>query len=208
MSFPTIPLNKLWVEQDDFQPGDADPALRTQPSGQLNISAPEQLPQQEDSKSAETAMKPADFKAETSIPAQQTRSDEKQQAQKEGEREATVNVKGKRMPVTEVDEHGRPLWVGGQNDGEELIPIYMTAGQLQRGIGGAVGKTIAKVGADAAETTAEVLGPPLNAAKQELADVLPDNPLKGITAGAVQQVNTMLIILALAYVAGQAVGSK
>ena len=175
----------------------------------LNISAPEELPKQEDSKSAETAMKPEDFKAETSIPAEETRSDEKQQAQKEGEREAAVNVKGKRMPVTEVDEHGRPLWVGDETDGEELIRwIPMTEGQLRRGIGSAVGKTAAKVGTDVAETTAEVLGPPLNAAKQELADVMPENPFKGITEGAVQQVNTMLIILALAYVAGQAVGSK
>ena len=63
-------------------------------------------------------------------------------------------------------------------------------------------------GAEAVSTASEVFGPPLQASKQEIADVLPSNPFGSISAGLVQQMNTMLIILGLAYVAGQAVGSK
>ena len=70
------------------------------------------------------------------------------------------------------------------------------------------GQLLRAAGSEVVSSANEIMGPSLQASKQEIMDVLPGNPFGSISAGLVQQMNTMLIILGLAYVAGQAVGAK
>ena len=207
-----IAFNSLFKDADEYAA-----EVRTQPSGSLETAKPEPMPNPKQSESAESAMDPDDFKGETNIPANETRSDEKQQAQKEGERQRTggggVKPKKQLPPVTEVDEEGRPLWVGPQTE-EDLLWIPVNVSQARRAITGTAGQALKDTGAAIGEAGAATLGPALNAAKEEVMDVAEGvgstvgAGLSGISSGVVQQMNTMLIILGLAYVAGQAIGSK
>ena len=97
----------------------------------------------------------------------------------------------------EVDAHG-PVFVGPTSERQ-----FVQYGPAKVG-----GQLLRAAGSEVVSSANEIMGPSLQASKQEIMDVLPSNPFDGISTGLIQQMNTMLIILGLAYVAGQAVSSK
>ena len=215
-----IPFNSLYTfPQDDMT---KDPIHgREPPSGSLNVAQPQQLPAPKPSESAEAAMKPKDFKTETVIPPEETRSDQKTEAQKQAEqlnretggfeaRAKFAKREARRKGVDEnvqVDENGQPFWEGPETE-DAFVRARMeedVAG-LAQGAGRAAGAVGKAAGTAAYEAGAATLGPGLNATKQQIEDVA--QGVSSSITGAVTQLNTMLIILAGAYVLGQAVSGK
>ena len=80
---PPIAFNTLFGKQQDDMT--QDPIPREPPSGNLNAAEPIELPAPKPSESAESAMKPEDFKTETIVPPEESRSDQETEAQREGE---------------------------------------------------------------------------------------------------------------------------
>jgi hypothetical protein len=207
---PLFPFNSLFdplgVSQDDMS---KDPIpIREPPSGSLNAAEPEEPPAPRDSESVETSMAPDDFKTDTIIPPEETRSDQKTEAQREGQQRNQKTGGDRARPkhaVTEYDEDGNPLWIGPSSE-EEMLYIPFTASQARRFAASSTGGAIKEAGAAAAEGAADVLGPSLDASKQQLQDVA--DGLGSLGGGVVQQLNTMLLVLAGAYVLGQAVSGK
>ena len=206
---PLVPFNSLFVnDQDDLQ---RFPIPRELPSGQIDVAKPEQLPAPKASESAEASMDPDDVLTVTEIPAEETRSDQKQLAQTQGE-QTNRETGGDRVDPkyaererkrheiddsVEVDAHG-PVFVGPASERQ-----FVQYGPSKVG-----GQLLRAAGSEVVSSANEMMGPSLQASKQEIMDVLPSNPFDGISTGLIQQMNTMLIILGLAYVAGQAVGAK
>ena len=225
---PVLDFNTLYkagmyatgqVPQDDMK---AQPIpMREPPNGRLNVAQPQQLPAPKPSESAEAAMEPQDFKTEVVIPPKETRSDQKTEAQKEAEQlnretggsearakfaEREARRKGVDENVT-VDSSGQPVWEGPESE-QQFVRARMqedVAG-LAQGAGRAAGAVGAAAGTAAYEAGAATLGPGLNATKQQIEDVA--QGVSSSITGAVTQLNTMLIILAGAYVLGQAVSGK
>ena len=225
---PVLDFNTLYkagmyatgqVPQDDMK---AQPIpMREPPNGSLNVAQPQQLPAPKPSESAEAAMEPQDFKTEVVIPPEETRSDQKTEAQKEAEQlnretggsearakfaEREARRKGVDENVT-VDSSGQPVWEGPESE-QQFVRARMqedVAG-LAQGAGRAAGAVGAAAGTAAYEAGAATLGPGLNATKQQIEDVA--QGVSSSITGAVTQLNTMLIILAGAYVLGQAVSGK
>jgi hypothetical protein len=75
--------------------------------------------------------------------------------------------------------------------------------KMLRGAVGAVGQQTASVAGAAAGGVADVVGNPLTDVAEGIGGLG-----TSVTEGLVKQMNTMLIILGLAYVAGQAVGGS
>ena len=158
--------------------------LREPPNGQIGVSAPI-LGQRGDatkpSQSAESSMDPDDVLTVTDVPAVETRSDEKQLAQREGEAVARQNGGG--SVVAKPDDWG---------NGQEPLGVAATAHNVN-----------AHSDVPGRQTGSEELGPETVDQKQQMNDL----PIAANSA-TFQQMNSMLIILGLAYVAGQVVSGK
>ena len=88
----------------------------------------------------------------------------------------------------------------------EVVPLHATASAADVAAAFAAHDAGAAVG----EGAADVLGPSLNASKQEIEDVASKigGGLSSVGSGVITQMNTMLLVLAGAYVLGQAVSGK
>ena len=159
---PPIPFNSLYVfDQDDLE---KFPIPREQPSGQIDVAKPEQLPAPKASESAEASMDPDDVLTVTEIPAEETRSDEKQLAQIEGE-QANRETGGDRVDPkfaererkrqeiddsVEVDAHG-PVFVGPTSERQFV----------RHGPAAFAWQLLKTAGAEVASSANEVMGPSL-----------------------------------------------
>ena len=107
------------------------------------------------------------------------------------------------------DADGKPLWLGAASE-DDLLYIPFTTSQARRFFTKGAGAALKDAGAAVGEGAADVLGPALNASKQEIEDVANKigGGLSSVGSGVITQMNTMLLVLAGAYVLGQAVSGK
>ena len=208
MSFPTIPFNSLYAED---LPQDAP--VRVPPSEQLDVAQPEQPVNSLEQKQTESADPPLAADDEDNLVVSEyvegTRSDERQLAQKQGAAAQRETGGDRPEPKRLYDENGL-LWVGPDGPEGDALPL----GDMRLAANAAARATVSGL--------AQVATDPLTIVGGGLKDAVGDsigNPLTDVaqgigalgtqmTEGLVKQMNTMLIILGLAYVAGQAVSGK
>eukprot|EP01049_Picozoa_sp_SAG25_P010259 SAG25_NODE_1104_length_3966_cov_11.231446_3_plen_208_part_00 len=183
--------------------GGAPPEERVPPSGQLDVATPDEREnriKERKSGSVEPPADPDDTLVVSDYP-EGTRSDQPQEAQAEG-RQLTRETGGssvKPKPAPQPDADG---WMGTDAPETDVLPGGGVPKML-RGAVGAVGQQTASVAGAAVGGVADVVGNPLTDVAEGIGGLG-----TSVTEGLVKQMNTMLIILGLAYVAGQAVGGS
>ena len=192
-------FNNLYKQYDD----DDDGPVREPPSAQLDVAQPEQKENRIQQQQTASADPPLAADDEDNLVVSEyeegTRSDQPQQAQADG-RKLNRETGGTAVaPRKLYDENGELFWVGGDGPETDALP----GGGVQKMVRSAVtGTTTA-----AAEVVKPVVGGVADAVGNPLTDVAEGvgAGLSGVSEGLAKQMNTMLIILGLAYVAGAAV---
>ena len=203
-------FNKLYSEEPAL-----DAPVRVPPSNQLDVARPEQaanILEQKQSESADPLLAADDEDSLTVTTlleptyAEGTRDDEEQLAQREGAAAQRRTGGDRPDPKFQYDENGEAFWEGPDGPESDALP------------GGGVPKMARAAVSQVAQAAVEPLAAAAGGAKDAVGDAV-GNPLTdvaqgigalgtGMAEGLVKQMNTMLIILGLAYVAGQAVGGK
>ena len=213
-------FSSVWkyVPADPNPGGDVGLATREPPSGQLEVARPEQQENRLQQQQVESADPPLAADDEDNLVVSEyeegTRSDEPQQAQAQG-RQLSQQMGGCAVgPKKLYDENGALYWVGPDGPESDALPgggtqkmltsVASGAGTVAAEAGTAA---VSAVGSMAVEGLKPVAAGLKDAVGNPLADVAEgvSSSMAAVSEGVVKQMNTMLIILGLAYVAGAAV---
>ena len=195
-------FNNLYKQYNDDDDDDDGP-VREPPSAQFDVAQPEQQENRIQQQQTASADPPLAADDEDNLVVSEyeegTRSDQPQQAQADGRKLNRETGGNAVAPRKLYDENGELFWVGEDGPETDALP----GGGVQNIVRSAVSGTATA----AVEVVKPVLGGVADAVGNPLTDVAEGvgSSLAGMSEGVVKQVNTMLIILGLAYVAGAAV---
>ena len=190
-------FNMLYQEEPD----DTFPT-REPPSEQLSVAQPEGRAnsiEQHQTASADPPLAPDTDDILTVTDLEQTRSDERTEQQVAGQRRSRETGGGAVGPKKLYDENGALYWSGPDGPESDALP------------GGGTQKVLTSLASGTATAAVEAVKPVAAGLKDAVGNPLADvaegvsSSMAGVSEGLVKQMNTMFIILGLAYVAGAAV---